>query len=59
MQQMIPIVEASPIYEMARNASGDVLKLLLDTAGTTILNNDQDALKSLTNLVDQLSFSIW
>ncbi|XP_023638452.1 uncharacterized protein LOC17886963 isoform X2 [Capsella rubella] len=54
IQQMMPVVEASPVYEMARNASGDVLKLLLDTAGTTILNNDQEALKSFTNLVDQL-----
>ncbi|CAL9247905.1 unnamed protein product [Arabidopsis halleri] len=54
LQQMLPIVEASPVYEMARNASGDVLKLLLDTAGTTILNNDQEALKSFTKLVDQL-----
>jgi len=34
--------------------TGDVLKLLLDTAGTTILNNDQEALKSFTKLVDQL-----
>lgn len=31
-----------------------MLKVLLDAAGTTILNNDQEALKSFTNLVDQL-----
>ncbi|CAF2085933.1 BnaA06g20140D [Brassica napus] len=54
IQQMMPVVEASPLYEIARNASGDVLKALLDTAGKTILNNDQEALKSFTNLVDQL-----
>ncbi|CAH2065515.1 unnamed protein product [Thlaspi arvense] len=52
IQQMMPVVEASPVYKMARNASGDVLKGLLDTAGT-ILNNDQEALKSFTKLVDQ------
>lgn len=33
---------------------GDLLKVLLDTAGATILNNDQEALKSFTKLVDQL-----
>ncbi|XP_048607544.1 uncharacterized protein LOC106406111 isoform X2 [Brassica napus] len=54
IQQMMPVVEASPLYEIARNASGDGLKALLDTAGKTILNNDQEALKSFTNLVDQL-----
>ncbi|CAA7041775.1 unnamed protein product [Microthlaspi erraticum] len=53
IQQMIPVVEASPLYDMARNASGDALKGLLDTAGK-ILNNDQEALKSFTKLVDQL-----
>lgn len=34
--------------------TGDVVKALLDTAVATILNNDQEALKSLTKLVDQL-----
>ncbi|CAN8253753.1 unnamed protein product [Cochlearia groenlandica] len=52
IQQMIPVVEASPVYEMARNASDDMLKGLLNTAGT-ILKNDQEALKSFTKLVDQ------
>lgn len=41
-------------WETCYHLSGDVLKALLDTAGKTILNNDQEALKSFTNLVDQL-----
>ncbi|XP_010520503.1 PREDICTED: uncharacterized protein LOC104799597 isoform X2 [Tarenaya hassleriana] len=54
VRQIIPLVEATPVYAMAQSASGDALKGLLETAAATILNNDQEAVTSLTKLVDQL-----
>ncbi|KAL5786477.1 hypothetical protein ACOSQ2_008869 [Xanthoceras sorbifolium] len=54
VSQMMPLVEASPVYSMARSASGDAWKMLLDTAGAVIPGTDQEALVSLNNFVDQL-----
>ncbi|XP_058108737.1 uncharacterized protein LOC131251794 [Magnolia sinica] len=54
VSQLVPMMEASPVYEMARNASGDAWKALLDTAGPMIQAYDQEALVSLTKFVDQL-----
>ncbi|PIA43205.1 hypothetical protein AQUCO_02000565v1 [Aquilegia coerulea] len=54
VSQMVPIIEASPMYSMARSASGDVWKTLLDTAGAVIKEYDQEAMVSLNKFVDQL-----
>ncbi|XP_062097333.1 uncharacterized protein LOC133803345 [Humulus lupulus] len=54
VRQMMPVVEASPVYSMARSASGDAWKVLLDAAGTIIPANDQQTLNSVTKFVDQL-----
>ncbi|XP_044472307.1 uncharacterized protein LOC123200950 isoform X2 [Mangifera indica] len=54
VNQMMPIVEASPVYSMARSASGDAWKVLLDTAGAMIPDTDKESLVSLNNFVDQL-----
>ncbi|CAK7352706.1 unnamed protein product [Dovyalis caffra] len=54
VNQMMPVVEASPMYLMARSASGDAWKVLLDTAGAIIPDTEQEALISLTKFVDQL-----
>ncbi|XP_011019302.1 PREDICTED: uncharacterized protein LOC105122089 isoform X1 [Populus euphratica] len=55
VNQMMPVVEASPMYAMARSASvGDAWKVLLDTAGAIIPDSEQEALISLTKFVDQL-----
>lgn len=54
VNQMMPIVEASPVYSMARNASGDAWKLLLNTAEALIPGSDKESLVSLNNFVDQL-----
>ncbi|KAL9399970.1 hypothetical protein Peur_008931 [Populus x canadensis] len=53
VNQMMPVVEASPMYAMARSAS-DAWKVLLDTAGAIIPDSEQEALISLTKFVDQL-----
>ncbi|XP_052210823.1 uncharacterized protein LOC127813734 [Diospyros lotus] len=53
VSQMMPIVEASPMYSMARSASGDAWRVLLDMA-TMITDNDKEAVVSLTKFVDQL-----
>ncbi|KAF8393681.1 hypothetical protein HHK36_021928 [Tetracentron sinense] len=54
VSQMMPIVEASPAYSIARSASGDAWKMLLDTAGAMIQEYDQEAVVSLTKFIDQL-----
>ncbi|KAK4600496.1 hypothetical protein RGQ29_010226 [Quercus rubra] len=54
VRQMKPIVEASPVYSMARSASGDAWKVLLDAAGAMIPDSEQESLISLTKFVDQL-----
>ncbi|XP_028126360.1 uncharacterized protein LOC114323085 isoform X8 [Camellia sinensis] len=53
VSQMVPVVESSPIYSMARNVSGDAWKTLLDMAAM-IPDYDQEAVVSLTKFVDQL-----
>ncbi|XP_072983084.1 uncharacterized protein [Typha latifolia] len=53
VNQVVPVMEALPMYTMARNASGDVWKTLLDTAGTLIVS-DQEAIVSLNKFVDQI-----
>ncbi|KAG8657258.1 hypothetical protein MANES_03G055500v8 [Manihot esculenta] len=54
VNQMMPIMEANPMYSMARSASGDAWKMLTDTAGAIIPEIERDALTSLTKFVDQL-----
>ncbi|PON61622.1 Alpha/Beta hydrolase fold containing protein [Trema orientale] len=54
VRQMMPVVEASPVYSMARSASGDAWKVLIDAAGAIIPDNDQETLNSVTKFVDQL-----
>ncbi|KAH1056904.1 hypothetical protein J1N35_034969 [Gossypium stocksii] len=54
VRQMMPMVETSPMYSMARSASDDVWKMFVDTAGAMIPERDQEALVSFTNFVDQL-----
>ncbi|KAG8056860.1 hypothetical protein GUJ93_ZPchr0002g25919 [Zizania palustris] len=52
--QVMPMVEASPVYSAARNASGDAWKALFDLAGGFIQEYDQEAMISLSKFVDQL-----
>ncbi|XP_038899905.1 uncharacterized protein LOC120087095 [Benincasa hispida] len=52
--QMMPVVQASPVYSMARSVSGDAWKILLDAAGSIVPDRDQEVLNSLTKFVDQL-----
>ncbi|BAF25177.2 Os09g0436900 [Oryza sativa Japonica Group] len=50
----MPMMEASPVYSAARNASGDAWKALFDLAGGLIQVYDQEAMLSLSKFVDQL-----
>nr|CAB3457141.1 unnamed protein product [Digitaria exilis] len=52
--QVMPMMEASPVYSVARNASGDAWKALFDLAGGIIREYDQEAVVSLSKFVDQL-----
>ncbi|XP_059663071.1 uncharacterized protein LOC132308834 isoform X2 [Cornus florida] len=54
VSQVMPAMEASPIYSMAKNASGDAWKMLLETAGAMMPDYDQEAVISLNKFVDQL-----
>ncbi|XP_061368084.1 uncharacterized protein LOC133311085 isoform X2 [Gastrolobium bilobum] len=54
VRQMMPVVEGSPVYSMARNASGDAWKMMLDAVGSIIQESEQEVLNSLTKFVDQL-----
>nr|KYP42899.1 hypothetical protein KK1_035679 [Cajanus cajan] len=54
VSQMMPAVEATPFYSIARNASGDVWKMMLDAARSTLQETEQEILNSLTKFVDQL-----
>ncbi|XP_024165963.1 uncharacterized protein LOC112172729 isoform X2 [Rosa chinensis] len=54
VNQMVPIVEASPVPSMARTASGDAWKALVDAAGAVLPDNEKETLNSLTKFVDQL-----
>ncbi|XP_047048029.1 uncharacterized protein LOC124653018 [Lolium rigidum] len=52
--QLMPMVEASPVYSVARDASGGVWKALFDLAGGLIQEHDRDAMASVSKFVDQL-----
>ncbi|CAN6204551.1 unnamed protein product [Urochloa humidicola] len=52
--QLMPMMEASPVYSVARSASGDAWKALFDLAGGVIREYDQEAMVSLSKFVDQL-----
>ncbi|KAG2390139.1 uncharacterized protein HKW66_Vig0224550 [Vigna angularis] len=51
---MMPVMEAAPFYSIARNASGDALKMVLDAVRSTLPESEQERLNSLTKFVDQL-----
>ncbi|CAI0448237.1 unnamed protein product [Linum tenue] len=53
VNQMMPVMEASPVYSMARTAS-DAWKSLLDMAEAIVPENSQEALGAFTKFVDQL-----
>ncbi|XP_077230030.1 uncharacterized protein LOC143863243 isoform X2 [Tasmannia lanceolata] len=54
VRQLMPIMEASPVYTMARITSGDAWKALFNSAGTVLREYNQEAMVSLTKFVDQL-----
>ncbi|KAM0952469.1 putative alpha/Beta hydrolase [Dioscorea sansibarensis] len=54
VSQVMPLMEASPFYSMARDVSGNAWKTLLDTAGTLVQEYDQEIMTSLNKFVDQL-----
>ncbi|KAK2452798.1 initiation factor 4F subunit [Trifolium repens] len=53
--QMMPVVEANPIYSIARTATGDAWKMVLVAFGSILQESEQEVLNSLTKFVDQLS----
>ncbi|GAB4839424.1 hypothetical protein Ancab_028946 [Ancistrocladus abbreviatus] len=53
VSQIMPIVESSPIYPVAKSAS-DGWKGLLDVAGAMVSDNDQRTVVSLKKFLDQL-----
>lgn len=54
VRQLTPLVEASPVYPMARSASEEAWKVLLETAGTVIPDYDPEVSISFSKFVDQL-----
>ncbi|KAK2398873.1 initiation factor 4F subunit [Trifolium repens] len=54
VSQMMPVVEANPIYSIARNAPRDAWKMVLDAFGSILQESEQEVLNSLTKFVDQL-----
>ncbi|KAJ6796323.1 uncharacterized protein M6B38_222880 [Iris pallida] len=54
VSQVTPIIEANPMVSLARNASGEAWKTLVDSAGILMGNDEKEALMSLTKFVDQL-----
>lgn len=54
VSQMMPVMETNPVYSIARNASGDAWKMMLDSFGSIIQESEQELLNSLTKFVDQL-----
>ncbi|KAK7321557.1 hypothetical protein VNO77_32324 [Canavalia gladiata] len=54
VSQMMPAVEATPFYSIARNASGDAWKMMLDAVGSIVRESEQEIFNSLTKFVDQL-----
>ncbi|KZV19783.1 hypothetical protein F511_18782 [Dorcoceras hygrometricum] len=53
-KQMMPMMEASPIYSMSQSFSGDGLKALFDVAERIVPDYDPEAAVSLSKFVDQL-----
>ncbi|XP_047050243.1 uncharacterized protein LOC124655382 [Lolium rigidum] len=54
--QLMPMMEASPVYSVARDASGGAWKALFDLAGGLIQEYDQEAMASVRKFVDQLPY---
>ncbi|XP_057721657.1 uncharacterized protein LOC130935784 [Arachis stenosperma] len=54
VSQMMPVVEATPGYSIARNASGDAWKVILDAVRSFLPESEQDVLNSLAKFIDQL-----
>ncbi|CAJ1972374.1 unnamed protein product [Sphenostylis stenocarpa] len=54
VSQMMPVMETTPFISIARNASGDALKMILDAVRSTLQESEQEILNSLTKFVDQL-----
>ncbi|KAG8375256.1 hypothetical protein BUALT_Bualt10G0081600 [Buddleja alternifolia] len=54
VNQMMPLIETSPMYSMAQSVSGDGLKTLIDMAERVVPDYDPEAAVSLTKFVDQL-----
>ncbi|XP_028777376.1 uncharacterized protein LOC114734049 isoform X1 [Neltuma alba] len=62
VSQMMPAVEATPVYAMARNATvvtldicaGDAWKTMINAVGSIVQETEREALTSLTKFVDQL-----
>ncbi|KAL3844380.1 hypothetical protein ACJIZ3_001783 [Penstemon smallii] len=54
VNQMMPAIEASPMYSMAQSMSGDGLKALIDIAERIVPDYDPEAAVSLTKFADQL-----
>ncbi|KAJ1430147.1 hypothetical protein SESBI_07931 [Sesbania bispinosa] len=54
VNQMMPVMEANPLYSIARNASGDAWKMMLDAFGSILQEGEQEVLNSVTKFVDQL-----
>ncbi|TQE05223.1 hypothetical protein C1H46_009202 [Malus baccata] len=53
VNQMVPIIEASPVSSVARTASGDAWNAMIGAAGAMLPDN-QETLSSVTKFVDQL-----
>uniref|UniRef100_A0A453KUX9 Uncharacterized protein n=1 Tax=Aegilops tauschii subsp. strangulata TaxID=200361 RepID=A0A453KUX9_AEGTS len=54
INQLTPMMETSPVYSVARDASGNAWKALFDLAGGLIREYDQEAMVSVSKFVDQL-----
>ncbi|KAM3275377.1 hypothetical protein ACQJBY_044003 [Aegilops geniculata] len=54
ISQLTPMMETSPVYSVARDASGNAWKALFDLAGGLIREYDQEAMVSVSKFVDQL-----
>ncbi|KAI4316441.1 hypothetical protein L6164_024419 [Bauhinia variegata] len=54
MSQMMPVVEATPVYSIARSASGDAWNTMVNIVGSVIQESEQEVLNSVTKFVDQL-----
>uniref|UniRef100_M8AS91 Uncharacterized protein n=1 Tax=Aegilops tauschii TaxID=37682 RepID=M8AS91_AEGTA len=53
INQLTPMMETSPVYSVARDASGNAWKALFDLAGGLIREYDQEAMVSVTEGVSE------